>query len=278
MTVYFSDADIDRLIAEDAPYGDVTTRALGIGGHKGRMTFVARHPLVLSGAAIAARMVERLGGRVLSVAADGGGMDAESLVLSADGAAASLHMAWKVAQTVVDWSSGIATATASIVTAAQSVSPHVRIAVARKAPPGTRKLAVAAVHDGGAEMHRCGLSETVLIFPEHRVFMGDNPIADAVAAARTQAPERMIVVEVTSPGDAISAAAAGAQVVQLEKLTPDEVRSVAGSIHGKCLIAAAGGIRADNAAQYAAAGADILVTSAPYAAVPAEIKVMITHS
>ena len=39
------------------------------------------------------------------------------------------------------------------------------------------------------------------------------------------------------------------------------------------LIAAAGGIRADNAAAYVAAGADLLVTSAPYAAPAKDVQV-----
>jgi molybdenum transport protein len=39
------------------------------------------------------------------------------------------------------------------------------------------------------------------------------------------------------------------------------------------LVAAAGGINAANAAGYARAGADVLVTSAPYTARPLDVKV-----
>lgn len=39
------------------------------------------------------------------------------------------------------------------------------------------------------------------------------------------------------------------------------------------LLAVAGGVRADNAAAYVAAGADLLVTSAPYSAPPRDIAV-----
>ncbi|MDU1803205.1 MAG: ModD protein, partial [Bradyrhizobium sp.] len=41
-------------------------------------------------------------------------------------------------------------------------------------------------------------------------------------------------------------------------------------------IAAAGGVNAQNAAAYAAAGADLLVTSAPYLARPCDVQVRIT--
>ena len=275
--VYFTDDDLDRLIVEDAPYGDLTTRVLGIGEQTGRMAFAARHPLILCGGGLAARLIERLGGTVQSVLADGAQVEPGGLILSATGSVAALHQAWKVSQIVVDWASGIATAANAIVTAAQAVNPRVRVACARKAPPGIRKIAVAAIQAGGAEMHRTGLSETVLIFPEHLIFMGDNPIVKAVATAKAQAPERTIVIEVNYESDALLAVEAGAQVVQLEKFTPPAVRSVVERVGDRAAIAAAGGIRADNAAQYAAAGARILVTSAPYSAPPAEIKVKITH-
>lgn len=39
------------------------------------------------------------------------------------------------------------------------------------------------------------------------------------------------------------------------------------------LLAAAGGIRADNVAELVEAGADMIVTSAPYAAPPADVSV-----
>jgi molybdenum transport protein len=43
------------------------------------------------------------------------------------------------------------------------------------------------------------------------------------------------------------------------------------------LVAAAGGVKASNAADYARAGADILVTSAPYAATPRDVSVVFSR-
>jgi molybdenum transport protein len=70
----------------------------------------------------------------------------------------------------------------------------------------------------------------------------------------------------------------GCQVIQLEKLTPDQVARVVAEADrkqdsGRPVIAAAGGINAQNAADYAAAGADLLVTSAPYFAKPKDVQV-----
>ena len=278
MTVPFTDDDIDRLIAEDISYGDLTTRVLSIGAQPGRMVFSCRHPLVVCGAAVAAGVVQKLGGTALFVHDDGVPVPMGTVVLEATGPAAALHAAWKVSQTLMEWACGVATSVAGIRLAAEEVSPHIRIACARKAPPGTRKLAVLAVHAGGGEMHRTGLSETILIFPEHLAFMGGDGLVRAIAAAKAKAPERTVVVEVKSEADAVLAAECGAHVVQLEKFSPDGVRRVADKIQGKCLIAAAGGIKVNNAAAYAASGANVLVTSAPYSALPAEIQVVIGPS
>jgi molybdenum transport protein len=276
-----SEAEIDALIAEDLPYGDLTTHVLGIGGMPGRITFAARHPLVACGVEEAARILLRLGAGIEQATLSGTPLGAGELLLAATGPAGALHGGWKIAQTLMEWTSGIASAVAAIRAAGRSASDEVQIACARKAPPHTRRLAVKAVIAGGGQMHRMGLSETILIFPEHLAFFGANGIEQAIALARRHAPERRIVVEVGSEEIAARAARSGADVIQLEKFSPEAVARVAAMLPDRAafrpLLAAAGGIKAANAAAYAAAGADILVTSAPYAAPPAEVQVRIVN-
>ena len=274
--MYLGDDEIDRLIAEDVSFGDLTSRVLGLSGQKARMTFSARSSLIVCAADVAARVITKLGGTVTLVPPDGSEADPGTLLLDAFGPAASLHAAWKVAQTTMEWCSGIATAAHRIRLAAESAAIDVRIACARKAPPGTRKLAIKAVLAGGAEMHRQNLSETVLIFPEHLALLPGLSLSDAVAMARKQAPERKVVVEITDRASALEAADAGAHVIQCEKFTPADVAQVVQWVGDHSVVAAAGGINARNAAEYAAAGAKILVTSAPYSGMPAEVQVVIT--
>ena len=71
---------------------------------------------------------------------------------------------------------------------------------------------------------------------------------------------------------------AGVDVLQIDKLAPvalaalvRRLRKVAPTM----LIAAAGGVNERNAALYAGTGVDILVTSAMYAARPADVGVVI---
>jgi molybdenum transport protein len=142
------------------------------------------------------------------------------------------------------------------------------------------KLSLTAIIAGCAECHRLGLFDTIMLFDEHRPFLTKpNDLNAIITKLKEYAPERAIMVEVTSEADAFGAADAMADVVQLEKFAPDMVARVVHGIKkrvdGRPVIAAAGGITAQNAGEYAKAGADTLVTSAPFYAKPVDIQVRI---
>ncbi len=271
-----SDTEIDRLLAEDVPYGDLTTRSLGIDDAPGRMVFRARAAMVVSSTEEAARLLHRAGAVVQSFRPSGAVLEAGEVLLEASGPAGALLAGWKVAQTLVESASGIAGAARRIVQAARAVAPGISVACTRKTFPGTKAVAIKAIMAGGAVAHRLGLSESVLLFPEHRVFRPGQSLADLIADLRQACPERKIVVEVTSLDEAVQAAQSGADVVQLEKFAPAEVAAAVEKIGASCVVAAAGGVNAANAAEYAATGARVLVTSAPYWAPPADVAVTIT--
>ncbi len=237
------------------------------------MSFSARQAMVVCASEEAARIIELSGAHARLESPSGAGIGPSDLILSAEGPAGSLHRAWKTAQTLVEWASGIASATAAIVANAGGIP----VACTRKNVPGTKALSAKAVRSGGGLMHRLGLSETLLVFPEHRLFLDAAPAQTIQRLRRTQ-PEKKIVVEVGGIDEVLVWAEAGADVLQLEKFTPDALAACVASLAQRerltrPLIAAAGGIRADNAAAYVAAGADILVTSAPYAAPAKDVQV-----
>ena len=49
-------------------------------------------------------------------------------------------------------------------------------------------------------MHRLGLSETILVFPEHLGLAGGAPLATLVRRLRRNAPEKKLVIEVKVGG------------------------------------------------------------------------------
>ncbi|MQX36017.1 ModD protein [Roseospira navarrensis] len=275
------DAALWALLREDAPYGDLTTRALGLDGTPARLTAAARGPMTLCGAEEAARLLSLLGASVRVQAASGNALEAGAPILAADGPAETLLLGWKVSQTLMEWASGIATRARAIVDAAHAARPDAVVACTRKAVPGTRALSAKAVLAGGASLHRTGLSDTVLLFPEHRaVAGGEAALGGQIASLRHACPERTVVVEVKTVDAALTAARHGADMLQLEKFTPDQVADVAARLPPatRPCLAAAGGIGAANAGDYARAGARVLVTSAPYTAPPADVAVTLTRS
>lgn len=273
------DPDLEALLADDAPFGDATTCALGIGGQAGHMVFRARHAMVLCGVEEALRMGELRGlPGAGPVRASGERLAAGAEILTLAGDAAALHQVWKTAQTLMEYLSGIATATADIVAAARRGHPEIAVACTRKNFPGTKAAAIKAVLCGGASPHRLSLSETLLVFAEHRCFLGAEAPAATVRRLRRQWPERAVVVEVGDEAEALRWQQAGADIVQLEKLPPEAVDRIRRQFPTgtRTRIAAAGGINSANAEAYARAGADILVTSAPYFAPPRDVAVTLT--
>ena len=278
-TPVLSDHELHTLLAEDVPFGDLTTETLGIAGHAGRIRFEARDPMVVCGTEEAARLFALCGAQSELQSPSGRAAEPGTPLLTATGSAGALHRAWKSAQTLVEWCSGMASSAAAIQAAARHGHPDAIVAGTRKNVPGTRRLAVKAFRAGGAVMHRCGLSETILIFAEHRRFLTDASPATAIADLRRQAPEKRVVVEVHSLDEALDWAEAGADVLQLEKFTPEGVAEVVDALGTRgltVLVGAAGGINARNAEDYARAGARLLVTSAPHQAPPRDVQVRFT--
>jgi molybdenum transport protein len=268
-----NDHQLQALLEDDVPCGDLTTQALGIGAQPAQLVFSARQAMTVCATEEAVRLFELAGAQARLVADSGTRAAVGERLLEGRGSAASLHHAWKAAQTLVEWASGIATATASIVVAANGLA----VACTRKNVPGTKALSAKAVLAGGGIMHRLGLSETLLVFAEHRHFLNEAP-TQTIQRLRATQPEKKVVVEVASMEEALLWTDAGCDVLQLEKFTPDAVAACRLAINGSIrlsrpLLAAAGGIRADNAAAYSAAGADFLVTSSPYTAPPRDVQV-----
>jgi len=272
------DEALSALLREDVPFGDLTTSGLGLAGLAGQLEWQARGPMVVCGTEFGRRLFELAGAQAECLCPSGSTASPGQALLRARGDAASLHAAWKTAQTLAEALSGIATATQAIVQAVRTAGFDIPVACTRKNFPGTRRWSFFAVRAGGGVMHRLGLSETLLVFPEHLAFLEAGERAAGIAALRQAQPEKRIVVEVGSEDEALEAAGWGSDVLQLERFTPERLAALrarlsAAGLHPR--LAPAGGVTVANAAAYARAGADFLVTSYPYFAPPADIKVSI---
>jgi len=138
---------------------------------------------------------------------------------------------------------------------------------------------VAAAVAGGALPHRLGLSETILIFDQHKSFFPDRAaLLGHIANEKHRVCEKKVLVEVSGPEEALDFARAGADGLQFDKVPVpvlvDWVGNLRRSGYSGTLIAA-GGINQDNAEDYAKTGVDALASSWPYAAPPVDMTARI---
>lgn len=277
--IYFTEADIDRMLEDDAPVGDATSYALELNKYNGTIKYMARHKMVVSGTEEAARIYQKAGLTVSKVVESGTLVDEGTYLLEAEGKASDIHMAWKAGSAMVEFASGIATRTYELVAKAKAEKPDITVAGTRKHPPYLKKVALKALMAGGGIPHRTGLSDTILLFDEHQRFLPkDMSIADRIGKIKSIQKEKKVVAEAHSIDEAIEITRAGADCIQVDKFTPEDFKTTVEkckAFNPNVALLAAGQVNSSNAADYAKAGADVLVTSWIYFGKPADIKVFI---
>ena len=97
-----------------------------------------------------------------------------------------------------------------------------RILDTRKTLPGLRLAQKYAARCGGAQNHRLGLYDMVLIKENHIIAAGS--IGSAIATARRTSPGVPVEVEVESLGEFDQALDAGADIIMLDELSLDDMR------------------------------------------------------
>ncbi|MDR1987024.1 MAG: ModD protein [Treponema sp.] len=282
MMLYYPETLMDQWILDDVNQGDLTTRVLGIGRKEGSITFFLKRPGRVSGVEAAEKVLRRLGLEITERTGDGTDVAAQSVLIGAAGKAEALHQAWKVVQNILEWSCGVAEYTAQMVYAVKQVNPAIQVAATRKNIPGTKLLALAAILNGGGIIHRGGTGESILLFADHRRFLDFAGTAEdwkgVIGHLRAGAPEKKIILEADTYCQAIAMLDAEPDSIQLDTCNPETVAQVVEARNRRsrtCMIAVAGGLTKDNAPVYAAAGAQLIVSSAPYYAAPADVQVLL---
>lgn len=277
--IYLSQHEIDQIILEDTPLHDETSRALGLSQQRGIIEIRAREAGIVCGLRIAEKMAASLNLSFETALEDGDAISAGLQILSAQGSAQNLHIFWKQALNVIEYLSGVAGYTQRMVAQAREIQPNIQVATTRKALPSARKLLQYAVLCGGGIIHRTGLSETLLVFEQHRAFFPELSLQDFVQRLRQHSPEKRVMLEAETAQQAIEAAQAGADQLQLDKFSADQLRELVPQLKlhlPGLVVAATGSVKLETAAAYAKTGVDILITSSPYHAKPADFGAKIT--
>ena len=237
--------------------GDVTTEAIIPAEATARAAIVARQPGVVAGLDLAALAFELIDPRLVFQAhvADGDAVKPGTELATISGPARGLLTGERVALNFLGRLCGIATATAAVVDA---VRPHAcRITDTRKTTPGLRAVEKYAVRAGGGSNHRFGLDDAVLIKDNHVAVAGG--VAAAVQRARAAVGHLVkIEVEVDTLAQLEQALAAGAEVVLLDNMSLDDLRTAVALCKGRAITEASGGVTLETAPAIAATGVDLI--------------------
>lgn len=257
----WAEAAARRALEEDAPWGDVTSLALVPAGRPARAAVLAKAEGVIAGLPMLAAVFRQLdaGARVELARHDGDAVRPGDAVARITGDARALLRGERVALNFLQHASGVATLTRRYVDACRGT--RARIVDTRKTLPGLRLLQKYAVRVGGGGNHRFGLSDAILIKDNHVALAGG--VRPAVLAARERAGHmRRVEVEVTDLAGLDEALAAGADLILLDNMEPDQMAEAVRRAAGRALLEASGGVNLDTVAAIAATGVDLISVGA----------------
>jgi len=250
---------IENALAEDLSFGDVTTEALIPTDLEGRAHILVKKDGVLAGIEVAKAVFLRVDPslRVEALITDGAKVRKKDVVATIEGKVTSILKAERTALNFLGRLSGIATETARYVEAVAGLKAC--ITDTRKTTPGLRPLEKYAVRMGGGKSHRQHLGDGILIKDNHLAALRTRGlgIKDAVERAR-QHSNLKVEVEVESVEQARQALEAGADIIMLDNMAVQDMRTVVELSRGRALLEASGGITLDNVRSVAESGVDLI--------------------
>ena len=252
-----------EFLAEDLGFGDVTTEALIPEEIKARAVILAKQAGVIAGIDEVSAIFRLFNLKIRTFVTDGSKVERpKTIVMEVEEPAKFILMCERVALNILMRMSGIATLTAKFVEKARKVNSKVLVACTRKTTPGFRYFEKKAVMMGGGDTHRFRLDDMVLIKDNHIKIVGS--VGRAVKMAREKVSfSKKVEVEVSSLKDALEACEAGADILMLDNMAPNEVKRVIDELKSRglrkqVLIEVSGGVNLDNVQTYASTGVDII--------------------
>ena len=263
---------IDAALAEDAGQGDPTTDALIEPGLNGSATLISREDGVIAGIDVAVEVFTQFDPTLDTepLVKDGSSVNACEQLASVSGSMASILKAERTAVNFLQHLSGVATMTRRYVDAVQGF--RAQIVDTRKTTPGLRKLEKHAVAMGGGRNHRYNLGDGILIKDNHIEAMALQGIGigDVVKRAHARASHMIKVeIEVETLEQLEEVLKAGADLVLLDNMGPEQMETAVSITDGRALLEASGGITFETVREVAETGVDIISVGALTHSAPA---------
>lgn len=240
--------------------GDVSTNAVFTGKETGTFRLTAKADGILCGTAVF-REVFRQIDKNLTIDfyyADGDTLTPGTITARVHGSIRSILMGERTALNFISHLSGIATRAHELVSIARSAAqnsqqPCVRILDTRKTLPGYRMLQKYAVSIGGAENHRIGLYDMVMLKDNHIDAAGS--ITQAVKKVQKRWGNKYkIEVEARTLADVQEALSLNVDRIMLDNMDNDSIRKAIAIINNRIETEASGNMNDQRLAELADSG------------------------
>ena len=249
---------VARALAEDVgALGDVSAALLAVDSHV-VASFVPRGDGVIAGCLAATETFAQIDPavRVDWSVDDGVEIVTGQVIGRVEGPLPSILTGERTALNFLCHLSGIASLTRRYVRATHGKA---RVRDTRKTTPGLRALEKAAVRAGGGVNHRGSLSDSVLIKDNH---LAGLSIPQAVARARLRWPGLSVQVECDQRDQVNTAIEAGADLVLLDNMTPEQVAECVKIVDGRFPVEVSGNVSVETLGAYVDAGANLISVGA----------------
>lgn len=252
---------IMEALKEDITSEDITTNAVMREACPGEVQLICKQDGVIAGLEVYKRVFELLDEKteVEFYVKDGDVVKNKQLMGVVRGDIRVLLSGERVALNYLQRMSGIATYTRSIVDLLEG--SKTRLLDTRKTTPNMRVFEKYAVKVGGGCNHRYNLSDGILLKDNHIGAAGS--VAKAIEMAKEYAPfVRKIEIEVENLEMVKEAVEAGADIIMLDNMTPDEMREAIKIIDGQAQTECSGNVTKENVAKLVSVGVDYISSGA----------------
>lgn len=256
-------AIVRRALAEDIGEGDVTSRVFIPESARAEGHLVAKGDFVLCGLAVAELAFRELDHDcgIMAAAADGDRVKKGQTFATVTGNAHAILTAERTALNFLQRLSGIATLTGEYV---KRVKPTAALVYdTRKTSPGLRILEKYAVRIGGGRNHRMGLYDQILLKDNHIAVLKAQE-ADIFGLIEELDREKLppVEIEVTNTGDAVRALESGLDIIMLDNMSVENMRSAVHAVSSRAaelnipvpVLEASGGVNLETVSEIAATG------------------------
>ncbi|MFC5698859.1 carboxylating nicotinate-nucleotide diphosphorylase [Pseudomonas sp. GCM10022186] len=249
------EANVRAALKEDVGSGDITAQLIPE-ARQARASVITREAAIISGTAWVDEVFRQIDTRVKVQwqVRDGERAEANQVLFHLEGPARALLTGERSALNFLQCLSGVATRVGHYVELVKGT--QVKLLDTRKTLPGLRLAQKYAVTCGGGHNHRIGLYDAFLIKENHIAASGG--IAQAIEAAHRIAPGKPVEVEVENLDELQQALEAGADIIMLDELSLDDMRTAVTLTNGRAKLEASGGVNETTLRTIADTGVDYI--------------------